>query len=124
MPRPTARFSDGLLMAVMPHPVLTQPHPRARGGRRGGAVDARLLPLVHRVPAHPAGHGSRGPATRSELLAEWGRIALLGFLGMWICGALVYLALRYTTATNATLIYTTSSVMILLLDWALRDRSA
>ncbi len=33
---------------------------------------------------------------------------VLGFLGMWICGAGVYYALQFTTATNGTLIYTTS----------------
>ncbi len=44
------------------------------------------------------------------------RVLLLGFLGMWVCGAMVYVALDYTTATNATLIYTTSSVMIVLLE--------
>ncbi len=43
-------------------------------------------------------------------------LALLGLLGMWICGALVYLALQRTTATNGTLIYTTSPVFIILID--------
>jgi drug/metabolite transporter (DMT)-like permease len=41
---------------------------------------------------------------------------LLGFLGMWICGAGVYYALQFTTATNATLIYTTSPLMVILLE--------
>ena len=40
----------------------------------------------------------------------------LGFLGMWICGAGVYYALQYTTATNGTLIYTTSPLMIIILE--------
>lgn len=44
------------------------------------------------------------------------RLALLGFLGMWVCGALVYVALEYTTATNATLLYATSSIMIIMLE--------
>ncbi|PHP67840.1 EamA family transporter [Zhengella mangrovi] len=39
-----------------------------------------------------------------------------GFLGMWICGAIVYVALTMTTATNGTLIYTTSPVMIIILE--------
>lgn len=43
-------------------------------------------------------------------------LTLLGLLGMWICGALVYLALQRTTATNGTLIYTTSPVFIILID--------
>jgi drug/metabolite transporter (DMT)-like permease len=41
---------------------------------------------------------------------------LLGFLGMWICGAGVYYALQFTTATNGTLIYTTSPLMIIILE--------
>ncbi len=48
-------------------------------------------------------------------------LLLLGLLGMWICGALVYLALENTTATNGTLIYTTSPVFIILID-SLRNR--
>ncbi len=50
-------------------------------------------------------------------------ILLLGFLGMWVCGAMVYVALDYTSATNGTLIYTTSPVMILLLEARMRGRS-
>lgn len=45
----------------------------------------------------------------------------LGFLGMWVCGALVYWALAYTSATNGTLIYTASPVLIIALE-ALRGR--
>lgn len=47
--------------------------------------------------------------------SEWRAIVLLGFIGMWICGGLVYLSLRYTTATNATLIYTASPVIVVLI---------
>jgi len=50
------------------------------------------------------------------------RLLLLGFLGMWICGALVYLALKYTSATNGTLIYTSSPVLIIFLEWLFRNR--
>ena len=48
----------------------------------------------------------------------WARLALLGFLGMWVCGAVVYAALAHTTATNAVLIYTTSPVWVLLIERA------
>lgn len=51
------------------------------------------------------------------------RVVLLGFLGLWICGGLVYLALRYTTATNATLIYATAPIMIVALERILRTRA-
>jgi drug/metabolite transporter (DMT)-like permease len=46
-----------------------------------------------------------------------------GFLGMWICGGAIYLALQWTTATNGTLIYTSSPVLILLLEALLRGRA-
>ncbi len=49
-------------------------------------------------------------------------ILFLGFLGMWVCGAMVYVALDYTSATNGTLIYTTSPVMILLMEARMRGR--
>lgn len=40
----------------------------------------------------------------------------LGFLGMWVSGAGTYYSLQYTTATNGTLIYTTSPLMIILIE--------
>ncbi len=49
-------------------------------------------------------------------------LLLMGLLGMWICGAIVYLALKYTTATNGTLIYTSSPVMIVLLERMFKGR--
>ncbi len=58
-----------------------------------------------------------------DFKAHWKELMLLGFLGMWICGALVYLALKYTTASNGALIYTSSSVIIIMLEWAYRGRS-
>lgn len=50
-------------------------------------------------------------------------ILLIGFLGMWICGALVYVALSMTSATNGTLIYTTSPVLILIVEALFLGRS-
>ena len=49
-------------------------------------------------------------------------VGLLGFLGMWLCGAIVYLALGMTTATNGTLIFTTSPVIILFIEAIFRGR--
>jgi drug/metabolite transporter (DMT)-like permease len=46
----------------------------------------------------------------------------LGFLGMGICGGFVYWALTMTTASNATLIYSTSSLFIILLEWLFASR--
>lgn len=71
-----------------------------------------LYPLVHRrVVKHWSLIRSMAPT-----------IAMLGFLGMWVCGALVYVALKYTTATNGTLIYTTAPVMVILIDWMFKGR--
>ena len=53
----------------------------------------------------------------------WVTLAVLGFLGMWICGAVVYFALKHTTATNGTLIYTTSPIMVVILEWQFRGRA-
>ncbi|MEP0945187.1 MAG: DMT family transporter [Rhizobiaceae bacterium] len=50
------------------------------------------------------------------------QLMMLGFLGMWVCGAMVYLALDYTTATNGTLIYTSSPVLIILIEYLFGGR--
>ncbi|MCM2474744.1 DMT family transporter [Rhizobium sp. CG5] len=47
---------------------------------------------------------------------------MLGFLGMGICGGVVYWALTRTTASNATLIYTTSSLFIILFQRVFQGR--
>lgn len=47
----------------------------------------------------------------------------LGFLGMFICGGAVYWALEFTTAANATLIYTTSTLFILIIQRIFHGRS-
>lgn len=56
---------------------------------------------------------------RALLLRDWRRLAMLGFLGMGICGAAVYYGAFTTTATNIGLIYATSPVLIILLSRAL-----
>jgi len=43
---------------------------------------------------------------------EWRRSLLLGSLGMYVCGAWVYLGAQTTTATNIALIYAVSPVAI------------
>ncbi len=65
------------------------------------------------------------PALRrhaATLAAEWPWLVTLGALGMLICGGGLYTALKTTTATNATLIYTTSPLAILALERVLRGR--
>lgn len=46
----------------------------------------------------------------------------LGFLSIGICGGFVYWALTLTTASNATLIYSTSSLFIILFEWLFAGR--
>ncbi len=55
-------------------------------------------------------------------LRHWQTIGTLGLLGMWICGALVYLALKETSATNGALIYTSTPVLVILLEALFRGR--
>jgi drug/metabolite transporter (DMT)-like permease len=50
------------------------------------------------------------------LIQQFPLLFLLGILGMGICGAIVYLGLGKTQATNAALIYATSPLFIVLID--------
>jgi len=59
---------------------------------------------------------------RAVLTRNAALIALLGFLGMWVCGGMFYYALSRTTATNGTLIYTTTPVLIIVLEALFRGR--
>ena len=47
---------------------------------------------------------------------------VMGFLGMWVCGAIVYFALTKTSGTNAILIYLSSPVLIVLFEAIYRGR--
>lgn len=60
---------------------------------------------------------------RSHVAAEWRRYLVLGALGMWICGAFVYIGGRHTSAVNIGLLYAMSPVLIALASslW-LRER--
>ena len=62
-------------------------------------------------------------AHRAAIRGEWQHYLILGGLGMWICGAFVYVGARTTVATNISLIYSTSPVMIALLSrFVLKER--
>lgn len=56
------------------------------------------------------------------VVRHWKLMFLCGFLAMWICGAIVYLALQHTTATNGTLIYTTPPLMIIVMERVINGR--
>lgn len=51
---------------------------------------------------------------RRQVLADWKHYVVLGALGMWICGAWVYIGGRSTSAANIGLIYSISPVLIVL----------
>jgi len=53
-------------------------------------------------------------AKRAHIRAEAGHFIVLGALGMWVCGAFVYVGGRSTTAVNIGLIYAGSPVLIAL----------
>ncbi len=65
---------------------------------------------------------NRWPQMLAATRAHWQILMLLGFLGMFICGGIVYLALRTTTATNGILIYTAPPIIIILIERFWRQR--
>jgi drug/metabolite transporter (DMT)-like permease len=61
-------------------------------------------------------------AKRHLVRAEAGQFIALGALGMWVCGAFVYIGGRSTLAVNIGLIYAASPVLIALASaWWLRE---
>jgi drug/metabolite transporter (DMT)-like permease len=53
-------------------------------------------------------------ANRAALRTEWRDLLILGGLGMWICGAFVYIGARTTEALNIGLIYAASPIVAVL----------
>ena len=51
-------------------------------------------------------------AKRERIAAEWRQFIVLGALGMWVCGAFVYIGARSTTAINLGLLYGVAPVLI------------
>jgi drug/metabolite transporter (DMT)-like permease len=51
-------------------------------------------------------------AERRQILQDWRHYLILGALGMWICGAWVYVGGRTTVAVNIALIYSISPVLV------------
>ena len=119
----TTRPRDLIILAVMPlffvsnliigRPAVETVPPFTLAALRWGLACLILAPIAWPDIRQHAG----------TLIAQWKLIALLGFLGMWICGAIVYVALQYTTATHGTLIYTASPVMVVLLAAFLARRA-
>ena len=53
---------------------------------------------------------------RAAIRTEWKQFLVFGALGMWICGAFVYIGARTTSASNIGLLYAVSPVMIALVS--------
>jgi drug/metabolite transporter (DMT)-like permease len=85
-----ARLSDGVI----------GPHPLALG--RWGLALLLMLPFV----------GATLWRERAALRRETGQLLVLGGLGMWVCGAFVYLGGHTTSAINIGLIYAVTPVGI------------
>ncbi len=87
-----ARAADGVIA----------PHALALG--RWCLALALILPMA----------GGTLLATFGQWRQEWKQMLLLGALGMWICGAFVYIGGKSTSATNIGLIYAATPVAIAL----------
>jgi len=85
-----ARAADGVIA----------PHVLALG--RWCLALALMLPLA----------GGALMATFGQWRHEWKQMLLLGALGMWVCGAFVYIGGASTSATNIGLIYAATPVAI------------
>ncbi|MBL8327767.1 MAG: DMT family transporter [Rubrivivax sp.] len=95
-----ARLADGVI----------GPHALALG--RWALAAALMLPFVWR------------PLVRDRhlWLREWKHLLVLGGLGMYICGAWVYIAGQTTTSANIALIYAVTPVTIAALSaWLLHE---
>lgn len=97
-----ALWSSNYLIARLARDVV-HPHSLALG--RWGLALALLLPFV----------GAGLMAKRAVLRREWLHLVVLGALGMWICGAWVYVAALTTSAANIALIYAAAPVAIAII---------
>lgn len=107
-----AFWSSNYIIARASQGVLTG-HSLALG--RWAVALVLLLPAVW--PARQA--------MREAARMEWKQMLALGALGMWICGAILYIGGQQTSATNIGLIYASTPVGIAVLAslW-LRERMA
>jgi drug/metabolite transporter (DMT)-like permease len=94
--------------------------------RAPGVIEPHLLALLRWLMASMLfAFAARNElwAQRRQILADWSHYLILGALGMWICGAWVYIGGRTTSAVNIALIYAISPVLIVAVSalW-LRER--
>lgn len=80
-----------------------------------GVIEPHLLASVRWLMAgalFSLGNWSELRLHRAQILQDWKHYVVLGALGMWICGAWVYIGGRSTVAVNIALIYAISPVLI------------
>jgi len=80
-----------------------------------GIVEPHMLAFLRWLMAFGLMLPLAWPALRTAWPAwrtEWKDLLVLGALGMWICGAFVYIGAQTTTATNIGLIYAICPVLI------------
>jgi drug/metabolite transporter (DMT)-like permease len=94
-----ALWSSNYLIARLAAGVV---HPHALAFGRWALAAGVMLPFV----------GAALWRERAALRSEAGQLLLLGALGMWVCGAWVYLGGQTTSATNIALIYAATPVAI------------
>ncbi len=92
-------WSSNYIIARLAHDVIA-PHALALG--RWALAALILLPWMGRGLLRQ----------RSVVRREWPQLLALGFLGMYICGAWLYVAGRSTTSTNMALIYAATPMAI------------
>ncbi len=82
-----------------------------------GVIEPHLLAMLRWLLASGLfflGAHAEIRAQRRQVLADWHHYLVLGALGMWICGAWVYIGGHTTNAANIGLIYAISPVLIVL----------
>ncbi len=80
-----------------------------------GQIEPHALALIRWLVAgvlFGLGHWGAIWAARREVMRDWKHYLVLGALGMWICGAWVYIGGRTTVALNIALIYSIAPVLI------------
>lgn len=100
--------------------------------KAGGVIEPHLLAMLRWLLASmlfAIGTHAEIWTHRRQLLADWKHYLVLGALGMWICGAWVYIGGHSTSAANIGLIYAIAPVLIVLasalwLGESLRPRQA
>ncbi|KZL04521.1 putative DMT superfamily transporter inner membrane protein [Pseudovibrio axinellae] len=97
---------------IIAKPAIESTEPWTLAFFRWGLASLLLLPFTFRELK----------ACLPVILKNLKLLSFMAFLAMWVCGAIVYLALKETSATNGTLIYSAAPALILTLEWLFRGR--